>query len=126
VPPEQSPPEFTWPDGARRGAARHSVRRSSLYLVLKGRLTVSASCPSRAVDHSVPRLLEGVRRAEATILENNIVQTTGSAGESIAFGRASPCRRSAARSRWTHRVMTVAVLGGILAPHETRSAGRSS
>src|SRR5258706_12702255 len=60
---------------------------SSLYLVLKTGLTVSASIPvaviSIAVFKSFSKLF-GAR--EATILENNIVQTAGSAGESIAFG----------------------------------------
>src|SRR5678815_417569 len=55
---------------------------SSLYLVLKTGLTVSASIPvaviSIALFKTFSRLF-GTR--EATILENNIVQTAGSAGE---------------------------------------------
>ena len=39
-----------------------------------------------ALDHALPGLLEGFGTRRATILENNIVQTAGSAGESIAFG----------------------------------------
>ena len=40
----------------------------------------------RLVDHGVSSVLKafGIRRT--TILENNIVQTAGSAGESLAFG----------------------------------------
>src|SRR5690348_8288744 len=60
---------------------------SSLYLVLKVGLSVSASIPVAVLSITLFRLfsrLTGIRRA--TILENNIVQTTGSAGESIAFG----------------------------------------
>src|SRR5947207_12544224 len=57
---------------------------SSLYLVLKVGLTVSASIPVAVLSISFFRLISKVR--SATILEHNIVQTAGSAGESIAFG----------------------------------------
>src|SRR6185369_10585499 len=60
---------------------------SSLYLVLKVGLTVSASIPVAVISLTLFRLasrLFGLR--DATILENNIAQTAGSAGESIAFG----------------------------------------
>src|SRR5436309_5375249 len=60
---------------------------SSLYLVLKVGLTVSASIPVAVLSVTLFRAISavtGLRRA--TILENNIVQTAGSAGESIAFG----------------------------------------
>lgn len=54
---------------------------SSVYLALKVGLTVSASVPIAVLSITVLRLF-----GRATILENNIVQTTGSAGESIAAG----------------------------------------
>src|SRR5262249_41000869 len=56
----------------------------------------------------------GFRRA--TILENNIVQTTGSAGESIAFGVGvtMPALLLLGFEMDVTRVMTVSVLGGIL------------
>ena len=60
---------------------------SSLYLVLKVGMTVSASIPVAVLSITLFRVFPsvfGIRRA--TILENNIVQTAGSAGESIAFG----------------------------------------
>src|SRR5882672_4129417 len=60
---------------------------SSLYLVLKVGLTVSASIPVAVISLTLFKLaskLLGLR--DATILENNIAQTAGSAGESIAFG----------------------------------------
>ena len=60
---------------------------SSLYLVLKVGMTVSASIPVAVLSITLFRVFSksfGFRNA--TILENNIVQTTGSAGESIAFG----------------------------------------
>src|SRR3989442_3169782 len=59
---------------------------SSLYLVLKVGLTVSASIPVAVISITLFRLLSSVGLKNATILENNIVQTAGSAGESIAFG----------------------------------------
>ncbi len=59
---------------------------SSLYLVLKVGLTVSASIPVAVISITIFRLLSKFGMRDATILENNIVQTAGSAGESIAFG----------------------------------------
>ncbi|NLI16404.1 MAG: oligopeptide transporter, OPT family [candidate division Zixibacteria bacterium] len=57
---------------------------SSVYLALKVGMTVSASIPIAVLSITLFRLI-----GRATILENNIVQTTGSAGESIAFGVAT-------------------------------------
>src|SRR3569833_4403881 len=59
---------------------------SSLYLVLKVGLTVSASIPVAVISITLFRLLQRLGIARASILQNNIVQTAGSAGESIAFG----------------------------------------
>lgn len=59
---------------------------SSLYLVLKVGLTVSASIPVAVISITLFRLFSKTGVRDATILENNIVQTAGSAGESIAFG----------------------------------------
>src|SRR5436305_11248452 len=59
---------------------------SSLYLVLKVGLTVSASIPVAVLSITFFRILSKIGRRDATILENNIVQTAGSAGESIALG----------------------------------------
>src|SRR2546423_11633354 len=55
---------------------------STVYLALKAGLTVSASIPIAVLSISLLKKLGG-----STILENNIVQTIGSAGESIAAGR---------------------------------------
>lgn len=54
---------------------------STVYLALKAGLTVSASIPIAVIAISLGR-----RVFKTTILENNIIQTTGSAGESIAAG----------------------------------------
>ena len=59
---------------------------SSLYLVLKVGLTVSASIPVAVISVTLFRLLQKMGGRGASILENNIVQTAGSAGESLAFG----------------------------------------
>src|ERR1700709_2857054 len=59
---------------------------SSLYLVLKVGLTVSASIPVAVISIAFFRVLSKFGLRDANVLENNIVQTAGSAGESIAFG----------------------------------------
>jgi len=61
---------------------------SSLYLVLKVGITVSASIPVAVISLALFRLWSKAGGRDATILENNIVQTAGSAGESIAFASA--------------------------------------
>jgi putative OPT family oligopeptide transporter len=59
---------------------------SSVYLGLRVGLTVSASIPIAVISITVLRFLSRALGSPASILENNIVQTTGSAGESIAGG----------------------------------------
>jgi len=54
---------------------------ATVYLALKAGLTVSASIPIAVIAITLGR-----RFLRTTILENNIIQTTGSAGESIAAG----------------------------------------
>src|SRR5690242_19017260 len=54
---------------------------SSLYLVLKVGLTVSASIPVAVISITIFRLLSKFGLRDSTVLENNIVQTAGSAGE---------------------------------------------
>jgi putative OPT family oligopeptide transporter len=89
---------------------------SSLWLVLKVGLTVSASIPVAVISISLFRLLGKAGVREATILENNIVQTAGSAGESIAFGVGvtMPAIMILGFDLEFTRVMLVAVLGGLL------------
>ncbi len=89
---------------------------SSLYLVLKVGLTVSASIPVAVISLTVFRLLGKMGLRGATILENNIVQTAGSAGESIAFGVGvtMPAIMILGFDLEITRVMLVAVLGGLL------------
>lgn len=81
VAPEQSVAEFTAKSiifGALFGIL---FGASTVYLALKAGLTVSASIPIAVIAITLGR-----KFLKTTILENNIIQTTGSAGESIAAG----------------------------------------
>ncbi|MGE3820068.1 MAG: OPT family oligopeptide transporter [Isosphaeraceae bacterium] len=90
---------------------------SSLYLFLKVGMTVSASIPVAVLSITIFRAFSnafGTRRA--TILENNVVQTAGSAGESIAFGVGAtmPALMILGYDLDPIRVLMVSVLGGLL------------
>jgi putative OPT family oligopeptide transporter len=89
---------------------------SSLYLVLKVGLTVSASIPVAVISITLFNILSRMGARNATILENNIVQTAGSAGESIAFGVGvtMPAIMILGFDLEIGRVMLVAVLGGLI------------
>ena len=89
---------------------------SSLYLVLKVGLTVSASIPVAVISLALFRLWSKAGGRDATILENNIVQTAGSAGESIAFGLGvtMPAIMILGFDLEIGRVMLVGLLGGLL------------
>jgi putative OPT family oligopeptide transporter len=89
---------------------------SSLYLVLKVGLTVSASIPVAVISITLFRIFSRFGGRDATILENNIVQTGGSAGESIAFGLGvtMPAIMILGFDLELTRITLVAVLGGLL------------
>ncbi len=89
---------------------------SSLYLVLKVGLTVSASIPVAVISITIFRVLSKLGLRDSTILENNIVQTAGSAGESIAFGLGvtMPAIMILGFDLEITRVMLVAILGGLI------------
>ncbi|MBX9769351.1 MAG: OPT/YSL family transporter, partial [Bdellovibrionales bacterium] len=90
---------------------------SSLYLALKVGMTVSASIPVAVLSVTLFRgLAKAFKFRQATILENNIVQTTGSAGESIAFGIAvtMPALLIMGYEMELSRTVLVAILGGLL------------
>ena len=89
---------------------------STVYLALKAGLTVSASIPIAVIAITLGRSL-----FRTTILENNIIQTTGSAGESIAAGVVftlpgflflSDPESAANFNYWT--ILILATFGGIL------------
>jgi putative OPT family oligopeptide transporter len=81
VPPTASPAEFTSKAVVLGTLFGLIFGASTVYLGLRAGLTVSASIPIAVLAISVLKKLGG-----STILENNIVQTIGSAGESIAGG----------------------------------------
>ena len=89
---------------------------SSLYLVLKVGLTVSASIPVAVIALALFRGLSKLGIRDSTILENNITQTAGSAGESIAFGIGvtMPAILILGFDLELTRVLLVAALGGLL------------
>ncbi len=81
VPAGESPTEFSLRAvllGALFGLLFGAV---TVYVGLRAGLTVSASIPISVLSISILRAF-----GRSTILENNIVQTTGSAGESLAAG----------------------------------------
>jgi putative OPT family oligopeptide transporter len=90
---------------------------SSLYLALKIGMTVSASIPVAVLSITLFRAFsKAFRTRRTTILENNMVQTTGSAGESIAFGVAvtMPALLILGYDLKLSQIMVVAILGGLL------------
>jgi putative OPT family oligopeptide transporter len=116
IPPEATMREFT-PRAVILGTLLGIVfGASSLYLVLKVGITVSASIPVAVISLALFRLWSKLGRRDATILENNIVQTAGSAGESIAFGIGvtMPAIMILGFDLEISRVMLVALLGGLL------------
>ncbi|MGE0114700.1 MAG: OPT family oligopeptide transporter [Steroidobacteraceae bacterium] len=89
---------------------------SSLYLVLKVGLTVSASIPVAVISLTLFKLATRLGGRDASILENNIAQTAGSAGESIAFGVGvtMPAIMILGFELELTRVMLVAAIGALL------------
>lgn len=89
---------------------------SSLYLVLKVGLTVSASIPVAVIAITLFRLGNKLGGKDSSILENSVTQTAGSAGESIAFGLGvtMPAILILGFDLEISRVMLVGVLGGLL------------
>jgi len=81
VSPNEKPPEFTLRAillGSIFGIIFGAV---TVYVGLRAGLTVAASIPISVLSISILRAF-----GRASILENNIVQTTGNAGQSIASG----------------------------------------
>lgn len=89
---------------------------SSLYLVLKVGMTVSASIPVAVIAITLFGVARKLGARESTILENSVAQTAGSAGESLAFGLGAtmPAIMILGFDLEISRVMLVGVLGGLL------------
>ncbi len=81
IAPEQNIAEFTVKSVVFGALFGILFGCSTVYLALKAGLTVSASIPIAVIAITLGR-----KFLKTTILENNIIQTTGSAGESIAAG----------------------------------------
>src|SRR5438067_3868152 len=116
IPPEVQLPELTLLPVIVGTLLGMVFGASSLYLVLKVGLTVSASIPVAVISITLFRILSRLGLRSANILENNIVQTAGSAGESIAFGVGvtMPAILILGFDLEITRVMLVAILGGLL------------
>ncbi|MBA3892091.1 MAG: oligopeptide transporter, OPT family [Gemmatimonadales bacterium] len=107
----QSPAELTIRAVALGAILGIVFAASSVYLALKIGLTVSASIPIAVLAVAFFSTL-----GKSTILENNIVQTTGSAGESIAAGIVFtlPAILLLGYDLTVGKVAIVAVVGGVL------------
>jgi putative OPT family oligopeptide transporter len=116
IPPEKSMPELTVRALIVGTVLGMIFGASSLYLVLKVGLTVSASIPVAVISITIFSILAKFGARNATILENNIVQTAGSAGESIAFGIGvtMPAIMILGFDLEIGRVLLVSILGGLL------------
>lgn len=116
IAPEAQIAEFTWSAVLLGSVLGIIFGASSLYLVLKVGMTVSASIPIAVLSITLFRAFAPIFGRNATILENNIVQTTGSAGESIAFGVGvtMPALLILGYNLEYLRVALVAILGGLL------------
>lgn len=116
IPAEANLPEMT-PRALIMGVILGMIfGASSLYLVLKVGLTVSASIPVAVIAITLFRLFNKVGGKDSTILENSITQTAGSAGESLAFGLGvtMPAILILGFDLEISRVMLVGCLGGLL------------
>lgn len=111
VPASKLLPEFTWRAVLLGSILGIIFGASSVYLALRVGLTVSASIPIAVMSISIFRAL-----GRASILENNIAQTTGSAGESVAAGIAFtiPALLVLGYDLEISRTTMVALLGGWL------------
>jgi putative OPT family oligopeptide transporter len=116
IPASANLPEFTFRAVLTGTVLGIIFGASSLYLVLKVGLTVSASIPVAVISLTLFRILSKVGVRDATILEHNIAQTAGSAGESLAFGIGAtmPAIMILGFDLELTRVTLVAVLGGLL------------
>jgi putative OPT family oligopeptide transporter len=114
VPASAEIPEFT-PRAVVLGAVFGIIfGAATVYLALKAGLTVSASIPIAVLSIAVFKKL-----GRSTILENNIVQTIGSAGESIASGVVFTLPALLFLAGGEHyfqylQIMTLAAIGGAL------------
>jgi OPT family oligopeptide transporter len=116
IAPETKMAEFTIKAVLTGSAFGIIFGAATVYLALKAGLTVSASIPIAVMAITLSRIF-----LKTTILENNIIQTTGSAGESIAAGVVFTLPGFLFLSDKANEdyfnyvtILTLAILGGIL------------
>lgn len=116
IAPETKMAEFTLKAVITGSAFGIIFGAATVYLALKAGLTVSASIPIAVMAITLSRIF-----LKTTILENNIIQTTGSAGESIAAGVVFTLPGFLFLSDKANEdyfsyitILTLAILGGIL------------
>jgi putative OPT family oligopeptide transporter len=114
VPNEQIIPEFSYKAIVLGSIFGLIFGASTVYLALRAGLTVSASIPIAVLAIAVFK-----RIGKSTILENNIVQTIGSAGESVASGVAFTIPAliflTSGEQFFTYfNIFTLALVGGVL------------
>ena len=116
VSPETNMKEFTIKSVLVGSAFGIIFGAATVYLALKAGLTVSASIPIAVMAIAMSKLF-----LRTTILENNIIQTTGSAGESIAAGVVFTLpgflflSESSSAEYFNYlTILTLAIFGGIL------------
>ncbi len=116
IPAEARLPEFTVRAVITGAILGMVFGASSLYLVLKVGLTVSASIPVAVISLALFRGWSKAGGRDASILEHNITQTAGSAGESLAFGVGvtMPAILILGFDMELTLALLVAVLGGLL------------
>jgi len=114
IPSEQSVPEFTVKAVVLGVVFGILFGVATVYLALRAGLTVSASIPIAVLAIAVFKKV-----GKSTILENNIVQTIGSAGESVAAGVAFTVPALVFLAEGTDyfryaQITILAIFGGIL------------
>lgn len=113
IPASQTLPEITTKAIILGFVLSAVLAGANAYLGLKVGITVSASIPAAVISMAVLRLFR-----ESNILENNIVQTAASAGESLAAGVIFTIPALVMLNYWADfrfiPTMAIALCGGIL------------
>jgi putative OPT family oligopeptide transporter len=113
VPPETTLPELTAKALGLGIVLSMVLAGANAYLGLFAGLTVSASIPAAVISMAVLRLFR-----QSNILENNLVQTAASAGESLAAGVIFTIPAMLILGAWAEfhywQVTLIAGLGGVL------------
>ncbi len=112
IPEDRQLPEITLKAVLLGAVLAAVLSAANAYLGLFAGLTVSASIPAAVISMALLRLLKG------NILENNIVQTAASAGESVAAGVIFTIPALVILGRWGSfdywETTLIAVFGGVL------------